>query len=243
MARGGLDGVAYDDLRSAGYEVRRLLGRGGMGVVYEAHQVALNRPGGAQADPVGQLRLGGGAAAVPQRGRGGRPARPSAHRADLRGRPPPRPPLLQHEADRRDQPGQAARRVRRRPPRRGAAGRRRRRGDPSRPPARHPPPRPEAGQHPGRRAGRAARHRLRPGQADRRRRRADAVERPGRDAVVHGARADDPGPRRGLDGDGRLRAGDDPVRPAHRPGAVRRHHAGRDARHGADASTPSRRRG
>ncbi len=44
VARGGLDGVAYRDLKSAGYEVRRLLGRGGMGVVYEAHQVALNRP-------------------------------------------------------------------------------------------------------------------------------------------------------------------------------------------------------
>src|SRR5262249_23389596 len=40
----GVSHVVYDDLRSAGYEVRRLLGRGGMGVVYEAHQVALNRP-------------------------------------------------------------------------------------------------------------------------------------------------------------------------------------------------------
>ena len=35
--------MRIDELRSAGYEVRRLLGRGGMGVVYEAHQVALNR--------------------------------------------------------------------------------------------------------------------------------------------------------------------------------------------------------
>ena len=119
----------------------------------------------------------------------------------------------------------------------------RRRGDPPRPPARHPPPRPEAGQHPAGRDGRAARHRLRPGQADRRRRRADAFERPDRDAVVHGAGAGDPGRGRALDGDGRLRPGDDPLRPAHRPGAVRRHDAGRDARHGADASTPSRRRG
>ncbi len=41
--RDGLGDVEYRDLRSAGYEVRRLLGRGGMGVVYEAHQVALNR--------------------------------------------------------------------------------------------------------------------------------------------------------------------------------------------------------
>ena len=41
--RDGLDVDAFDELRSAGYEVTRLLGRGGMGVVYQAHQVALNR--------------------------------------------------------------------------------------------------------------------------------------------------------------------------------------------------------
>ncbi len=38
-----IDLDAIDELRSAGYEVTRLLGRGGMGVVYQAHQVALNR--------------------------------------------------------------------------------------------------------------------------------------------------------------------------------------------------------
>jgi serine/threonine-protein kinase len=40
----GLSRAESDDLRSAGYEVRRLLGQGGMGMVYEAHQVSLNRP-------------------------------------------------------------------------------------------------------------------------------------------------------------------------------------------------------
>jgi eukaryotic-like serine/threonine-protein kinase len=41
--QGGIEPDAFDELKLAGYEVSRLLGRGGMGVVYQAHQVALNR--------------------------------------------------------------------------------------------------------------------------------------------------------------------------------------------------------
>jgi eukaryotic-like serine/threonine-protein kinase len=40
----GLGRGELDDLKSAGYEVRRLLGWGGMGLVYEAVQLSLNRP-------------------------------------------------------------------------------------------------------------------------------------------------------------------------------------------------------
>ncbi len=40
---GGMDLDAFEELRSAGYEVARLLGQGGMGVVYQARQAALNR--------------------------------------------------------------------------------------------------------------------------------------------------------------------------------------------------------
>ena len=59
-------------------------------------------------------------AAVPERGRGGRPPGPSAHRADLRGGRARGPPVLQHEAGRRPEPGKEAGRLRqptRRPPR------------------------------------------------------------------------------------------------------------------------------
>jgi eukaryotic-like serine/threonine-protein kinase len=41
---GRLRPTEFNDLKAAGYEVRRLLGQGGMGVVYEAHQLSLNRP-------------------------------------------------------------------------------------------------------------------------------------------------------------------------------------------------------
>ena len=82
-SRGGLDPVEFDNLKSAGYEVRRWLGRGGMGVVYEAHQVSLNRPvalklirSGSFATECKLLRFQNEAEAV-------RAARPSAHHPHL----------------------------------------------------------------------------------------------------------------------------------------------------------------
>ena len=63
----------------------------------------------AQPEPAGRLEVAQvrhpghrrRAAAVPERGRGGRAPGPPAHRADLRGGRARRPPVLQHEAGRR----------------------------------------------------------------------------------------------------------------------------------------------
>ena len=116
----------------------------------------------AQDDPRRQLRLQPRRPAVPHRGRVGGEPRPSAHRADLRGRRARGAAILLDEVRRGDLAGGAS------AGRRPCGGRRPGRRGPRRAPrapARRVAPRPEALERAGRFPGNAAGHRLRPGEA------------------------------------------------------------------------------
>ena len=101
----------------------REIARGGMGVVYKARQVSLNRAVALKMILAGQLADEADDPPVPRRGRGGRQPRPPDIVPIYEVGEHDGPALLQHEARRGAEPGPGGRRGPLAAPRRGRAGR------------------------------------------------------------------------------------------------------------------------
>ena len=202
------------------YEIIREIARGGMGVVFQARQVSLNRTvalkmilAGQLADETRRPRFYTEAEAaanldhpgiVPIYEVGQHEGQHYFSMGFVEGQS-----LSQRLADGPLPPREAAELIRRG-----------RRGDRVCPPARGDPPRSQAGQYPARPERQPAGHRLRAGQEAGGRQRPDGLGPDHGDAELHAAGAGRGQARRGRSGGRRLRSGGDALCPGDRPAAV-----------------------